>query len=99
VQIADRCVVAFHYTLTNSLGETIDSSEGHSPLTYLHGAGNIVPGLESAMSGRQAGDRFDVTVAAADGYGERDEAASVTRRCCSRCHALPFRELMNSPSE
>ena len=74
MQIADRCVVVFHYTLTNSLGETIDSSEGHSPLTYLHGAGNIVPGLESAMSGRQAGDRFDVTVAAADGYGERDEA-------------------------
>ncbi len=74
MQIAERCVVSFHYTLTDANGQVIDSSEGNAPLTYLHGAGNIVPGLESAMTGRQQGDRFDVTVSAVDGYGERDES-------------------------
>jgi len=73
VQIAERCVVAFHYTLTATNGEVIDSSQGGDPLTYLHGAGNIVPGLEAAMVGRRIGDCFDVHVAAVDGYGERDE--------------------------
>lgn len=70
MQIADRTVASFHYTLTNDAGDVLDSSEGREPLTYLHGASNIVPGLESQMAGRVAGDRFDADVAAADGYGE-----------------------------
>ena len=70
MQIADRTVASFHYTLTNDAGDVLDSSQGREPLTYLHGASNIVPGLESQMSGRVAGDRFDADVAAADGYGE-----------------------------
>lgn len=70
MQIADRTVASFHYTLTNDAGDVLDSSEGREPLTYLHGASNIVPGLESQMTGRVAGDRFDADVAAADGYGE-----------------------------
>jgi FKBP-type peptidyl-prolyl cis-trans isomerase SlyD len=41
-------------------------------LAYLHGLGNIIPGLENALSGRALGDKFSVTVAPADGYGERD---------------------------
>ncbi len=45
MQIAERTVASFHYTLTNDAGEVIDSSSGREPLTYLHGAGNIVPGL------------------------------------------------------
>jgi FKBP-type peptidyl-prolyl cis-trans isomerase SlyD len=44
--IALNSVVGMHYTLTGADGKTIDSSEGKDPLQYLHGAGNIVPGLE-----------------------------------------------------
>ena len=70
MQIADQTVASFHYTLTNDAGEVLDSSRGREPLAYLHGAGNIVPGLEKAMEGRGVGDSFTVDVAAADGYGE-----------------------------
>ncbi|MBN8481809.1 MAG: peptidylprolyl isomerase [Xanthomonadales bacterium] len=70
MQIAERTVASFHYTLTNDAGEVLDSSQGREPLTYLHGASNIVPGLEAQMAGHVAGDRFAADVAATDGYGE-----------------------------
>lgn len=73
MQIADRTVASFHYTLTNDAGEVVDSSRGREPLTYLQGAGNIVPGLERAMDGRSAGDSFSVAVAPELGYGVRHE--------------------------
>lgn len=73
MQIAERTVASFHYTLTDDAGRVIDSSSGHGPLTYLHGAGNIVPGLEKAMLGRSVGDAFDVVVAPEEGYGEPNE--------------------------
>lgn len=73
MQIAERSVVSFNYTLTNTAGEVLDTSTGRAPLTYLHGVGQIVPGLEGAMAGHVAGDRFEVDVAAEDGYGERVE--------------------------
>ena len=69
MQIAERTVASFHYTLTNDAGEVLDSSQGGQPLVYLHGVGNIVPGLEQAMTGRTVGDRFEVKVAPEDGYG------------------------------
>ena len=71
--IGDNSVVRMHYTLTNSDGEVLDSSSGGEPLAYLHGAGNIIPGLESALVGKQAGDTLNVVVAAADAYGERHD--------------------------
>jgi FKBP-type peptidyl-prolyl cis-trans isomerase SlyD len=81
MQIADRCVATFHYTLTNEAGEVIDSSSGSDPLAYLHGRGGIVPGLERAMTGRAAGDTFKVAVAPEDGYGEhRDDLVQVVPR-------------------
>jgi FKBP-type peptidyl-prolyl cis-trans isomerase SlyD len=64
-------VVTVHYTLTNARGDVLDTSSGHEPLDYLHGAGNIVRGLERAMADHAVGDRFDVVVAPKDGYGER----------------------------
>ncbi|WP_440223270.1 FKBP-type peptidyl-prolyl cis-trans isomerase [Dokdonella sp. MW10] len=70
MQIADRTVASFHYTLTNDAGDVVDSSAGREPLTYLQGAGNIVPGLEKAMEGHVAGDVFNVDVPAAEGYGD-----------------------------
>lgn len=73
MQITENSAVSFHYTLTNDAGEVIDSSSGREPLAYLHGAGSIVPGLENAMEGRSAGDRFEVKVSPEEGYGVRHE--------------------------
>lgn len=67
--IANNHVVSFHYKLTNAEGETLDQSQGE-PLAYLHGAGNIIPGLENALTGKTVGDKFTVNVPAAEGYGE-----------------------------
>lgn len=68
-EIQNDQVVSFHYTLTDENGTVIDKSEGQ-PLVYLHGAGNIIPGLESALAGKTTGDKLVVNVAAAEGYGE-----------------------------
>ena len=73
MQIAAKTVASFHYTLTDDQGAVVDSSQGRDPLTYLHGAGNIVAGLEHAMEGRVVGDKFDVSVPPEKGYGVRDE--------------------------
>ena len=67
--IANDLVVTFNYKLTNAEGETLDQSQGE-PLAYLHGAGNIIPGLEKALVGKTVGDKFTVNVPAAEGYGE-----------------------------
>ena len=66
--IAQNAVAAFHYTLTDDQNEVIDSSAGRDPLTYLHGGGQIVPGLEKQMEGRAVGDKFSVE-APEEGYG------------------------------
>jgi len=68
--IADGLVVSIHYTLRDDTGELLDTSSGDEPLVYLHGAENIVPGLERALDGHTVGDRLTVEVAPADGYGE-----------------------------
>ena len=65
-------VVLFHYTLRDEDGDEIDSSEGAEPLPYLHGAGNIVPGLERQMTGRKVGDSFQAVVPPEEGYGRRE---------------------------
>lgn len=62
-----------HYTLKNDDGTVIDSSEGREPLAYLHGASNIVIGLENGLEGKSAGDKLSVVVAASEGYGEYSE--------------------------
>tara|TARA_B100001540_G_scaffold304456_1_gene314205 strand:- start:2805 stop:3287 length:483 start_codon:yes stop_codon:yes gene_type:complete len=72
LDIDRHSVALFHYTLCNTQGEELETSRGGEPTAYLHGAGNIIPGLERAMAGRAAGDTFSVTVEAADAYGERN---------------------------
>jgi FKBP-type peptidyl-prolyl cis-trans isomerase SlyD len=67
-------VVTFEYVLTNGDGETLDQSDG-DPMLYLHGHGNIVPGLEKALEGRTVGDELEVEVPPAEGYGEREEGS------------------------
>jgi len=71
--IAQDKVVLIHYTLKNDSGEVIDSSSGGDPLAYIHGQGNIIPGLEKALEGKQSGDKLNVRVEPSDGYGERDD--------------------------
>ena len=70
MKIAENCVVAFDYTLTDDDQNELDSSVGSEPLQYLHGANNIVPGLEKALAGHAAGSELQVTVEPAEGYGE-----------------------------
>lgn len=74
MQIAKNTVVAIDYRLTDDDGQVLDSSEGREPLSYLHGAGAIIPGLERELDGKHAGDQLKIAVAARDGYGERNEA-------------------------
>lgn len=73
MQIAENKVATIHYTLTDNDGQTLDSSSGGDPLAYLHGAGNIIPGLEKALEGKVEGDTVSVTVEPGEGYGERNE--------------------------
>lgn len=68
MKIVEDVVVGLDFVLTDDDGEVIDSSEGE-PLTYLHGHGQLVPGLEQALDGHLQGDAFEVTVAPEDGYG------------------------------
>ena len=68
--IGDNLVVSIHYKLTDDEGKVLDSSEGSDPLTYLHGTGSIIPGLENALVGKVEGDSLQVTVEPDNGYGE-----------------------------
>jgi len=72
--IATNDVVTIHYTLKDDADKVIDSSSGGEPLAYLHGHGNIVPGLERELAGKSVGERLAVRVPAAEGYGEYDRA-------------------------
>jgi len=67
-------VVTFHYTLKNSEGEQMETSRDKQPMSYLHGANNIIIGLEKAMEGHAVKDEFSVTVAPEEAYGKRNEA-------------------------
>lgn len=73
MQIGSKKAVTIAYTLKDDAGEVLDTSEGQEPLIYLHGTGNIVPGLEKALEGKTTGDKISVTLPPADAYGERDE--------------------------
>ncbi len=73
MKIAKDHVVSIHYTLTDDKGTTLDSSIGADPLTYLHGLGHIIPGLENALSGKEKGDKFEITIKPEDAYGPRVE--------------------------
>lgn len=74
MKIANGTVVSIDYKLHLGDGKVVDASEEGEPLTYLHGEGQIVPGLERELAGLGAGDARKVVVTPADGYGERDLA-------------------------
>lgn len=73
MQISQDKVVHIHYTLTTNDGELVDRSPQDEPLGYLHGKGQIIPGLEKALEGRSSGEAFSVDLPPEEGYGERDE--------------------------
>lgn len=72
MQIAKDTVVSMHYRVATSEGEHVDASLPGQPLVYLHGHGQIIPGLEAALIGKTAGDKVQTEVAPAQGYGEHD---------------------------
>jgi FKBP-type peptidyl-prolyl cis-trans isomerase SlyD len=74
MQVEKNAVVTIDYTLTGPDGQTIDTSVGKQPLPYLHGAGNLIPGLEKALEGKQPGDQLKVTIAPEEAYGVRDDS-------------------------
>lgn len=73
MKISKHRVAILDYTLTDDDGQVIDESHDGS-FSYLHGAGNIIPGLEKALAGRKSGEILRVVIEAADAYGERDPA-------------------------
>lgn len=74
MQIAAHKVVSLLYTLRDDEGDLIDQSSHEDPFAYIHGVGNIIPGLENALTGRSVGDHFTVHIAPEDGYGVRNDA-------------------------
>ena len=76
MKVADGQVIVMEYTLQVD-GETIDTSDGHEPIEFIQGAGNIVPGLEQALYGMAVGESKTVVVTAVDGYGEMDREANM----------------------
>ena len=75
MKIADDCLVTLEYTLKDDNQEILDSSEQMGPLDYVHGYRQLIPGLEKALQGREAGESFSLTVAPQQAYGEIDPRA------------------------
>ncbi|MBY5993453.1 peptidylprolyl isomerase [Ferrimonas balearica] len=74
MKIDANTVVTLHYRLKDSQGQLVEESFGAEPMQYLHGANNLIPGLESELAGKQAGDALSATVAPEAAYGEYVEA-------------------------
>ena len=74
MQIGTNSVVSIHYTLRDETGEVLDASEGREPLDYIHGSGQIIPGLENALEGKSKGEELAVVIEPVNGYGTRDES-------------------------
>lgn len=74
-------IISFHYTLKTPQGQTLQSSRGQEPLSYLEGVGQIIPGLEAELNGLQVGDQRTIEIKAAQAYGMRnpDNIAEVPR--------------------
>ncbi len=71
-------VASIKFCLKNDAGEELDRAEADQPLSYLHGRGQIVPGLEKALEGLKAGDKTEVALTPAEGYGELDPSLKMT---------------------
>lgn len=84
MNISKNSAVSLNYKLTDDDGAVLDSSEGGDPLTYIHGAGMLIPGLEKELEGKAGGDELKVRVPPEEAYGLRDD---------SKIHAVPKSQL------
>lgn len=73
MQINKNKVASIHYTLTDNDGNILDSSSGKSPLVYIHGNGNLIPGMENGLEGKTKGDKFNIKVSPENGYGVKSD--------------------------
>ena len=71
MKITQNAVVEFSYDLEVD-GQIVDRTTNEKPLDYIHGTGSLLPKLEAQIEGMEPGDKFDVTLSPADGYGEVD---------------------------
>ena len=78
MKIRNECIVEIAYELFDDAGELAESSADDGPIAYMHGLHEILPGLEEALEGREAGDHFRVEVASADAYGDYDPEGLMT---------------------
>jgi FKBP-type peptidyl-prolyl cis-trans isomerase SlyD len=74
MKIAPNQVVSIDYELKNDGGDVLDTSAGQEPLTYLHGTGGLIPGLEKALEGKTAEDELEVSIPPEEAYGEFNES-------------------------
>ena len=72
MEISKNRVAGIHYTLRDNTGTIIDTSDGREPLYYLHGAGNLIIGMEEGLEGKTIGDKFQLKISPEKGYGEKD---------------------------
>lgn len=77
MKIEKNKVVSIDYKLTNDKNETVDQSAEGAPLAYLHGNGNLIPGLEKELEGKATGDKLKVSVPPEEGYGVRDDSKQI----------------------
>ncbi len=73
MQIGKNSVVQFSYTLKDESGDIVEATDEGSPVAYLHGHNNMIPGLEQVMEGKSVGDKVSETLQPADAYGDRVE--------------------------
>lgn len=73
MNISHNKVVHMHYELKNDNGEILDSSKGREPLAYIHGMGNIIPGLEKELNNKIKGDKINAVIAPEEAYGVKDD--------------------------
>lgn len=73
MKITKHTVASIHYTLKDNTGKVFDSSIGRDPLHYLHGEGNLIPGMEEGLEGQEKGKKLELKISPEKGYGVRDE--------------------------
>ena len=73
MKISKHAVAAIHYTLKDNDGKVLDSSTGHEPLYYLHGEGNLIPGMEEGLEGQEKGAKLQLKIKPEKGYGIKDD--------------------------
>src|ERR1700690_27131 len=73
MQIAKHKVASIHYTLKDNEGKVLDTSDGREPLIYIHGIGNLIPGMEEGLEGKVKGDKLSLKIAPENAYGIKDE--------------------------